>query len=262
VSATVFVIGQRGMLGRVVARYLAERGHRVMTTEHRFTGGAADPLVEAVARSDAAVVVNCAGALPSKVSAVDEIVRSNALLPQQVGLGLRDGQLLIHASTDGVFDGERGDYDRTDPPNAMDTYGMSKRLGELVRYVTPTIVIRTSIIGSGGGLLRWLTQQEGDVDGYTNQVWNGITTLEWAHVCGELIDRGAREGSEIEHVTAQEPVTKFELLRAAATVDGLAVSVRPVESPRSVNLSLIPTMARQSIRTQLEELRAWEGSGG
>ncbi len=249
------------MLGRVVSRYLTEQGHRVVTTDQRFTGGSGDPLVDAVARSDAAVVVNCAGALPSKVSAVDEMFRANAALPQQVGVGLRDGQLLIHASSDGVYDGEHGGYDRRSPPDAKDTYGLSKRLGELVSCATPTVVIRTSIIGSGGGLLRWLLEQEGDIDGYTNHVWNGITTLEWARVCGELIDRKGSEQPGIEHVTADEPVTKYDLLRIAATVFRLRVTVRPVQSPRPVNLELIPTISRPPIRLQLEDLRDWEGGG-
>jgi dTDP-4-dehydrorhamnose reductase len=249
------------MLGRVVARYLTEQGHPVITTDHRFAGGAADPLVDAIARSDAAVVVNCAGAVPAKVSAVDEMLRSNATLPQQVGFALGAGQLLIHASTDCVFDGKRGGYDRTDPSNATDTYGISKRLGDLARFVAPTIVIRTSIIGSGGGLLGWLLQQSGEVDGYTNHIWNGITTLEWARVCTEMIDGKGDLRPRIEHVTAQEAMSKFELLETAAAVYGLGVRVRPFENPLAINRELIPTITRPPIRAQLEDLRKWESGG-
>ena len=75
---------------------------------------------------------------------------SNALLPQQLGARLGSDRLLIHASSDGVYDGATGPYGRDDPPDAIDTYGMSKRLGELAMHLVPTVVIRTSVVGTAG----------------------------------------------------------------------------------------------------------------
>jgi dTDP-4-dehydrorhamnose reductase len=208
------------MLGRVVRRHLAERGHSVATTDARFRPGTGDDLVEAVVQSGADVVVNCAGAIPSKVSDPEEMFRANAILPQQLGARLGPGQLLIHASSDGVYDGALGPYSRDDAPNAIDTYGLSKRLGELVMHLVPTVVIRTSVVGTGGSLLAWLLEQQGEIDGYTNHRWNGITTLEWARVCADLIDREEPRRSRIEHVTSGDPVTKFDLLQTAIEVSG------------------------------------------
>jgi dTDP-4-dehydrorhamnose reductase len=257
VSVAVFVLGHRGMLGRVVRRYLDEQGYRVVTTDERFVGGGNDTLVEDVVRSQADFVVNCAGAVPSKVTGVDEMIRSNALLPQQLGARLDAGQVLIHASTDGVFDGRRGPYRREDIPDATDTYGLSKRLGELARHLTPAIVIRTSIVGTGGGLLGWLLDQQSDVDGYSNHFWNGVTTLEWARVCAELIEQNLRS-SELLHVTSQQTVSKHELLEEAASVFGLPISVRSTVSPQPMNRALVATIKRAPIRSQLEALRDWE----
>jgi dTDP-4-dehydrorhamnose reductase len=249
------------MLGRVVRRHLEERGCRVVTTDRRFTGGADDPLIDDVACSSADVVVNCAGALPSGVTAMDEMLRANALLPQQLGASLRPDQILIHASTDGVFSGLGGPYNTNDVPDATDSYGLSKRLGELAGYLAPTIIIRTSVIGSGGGLLRWLLDSEADVDGFTDQMWNGVTTLEWAHVCADLID-GRAQLTGVVHVASRNAVSKYELLETAAEIYGLRIRVRPTTSRHRVNRALVPTFERTEIRPQLDELRIWEERAG
>jgi dTDP-4-dehydrorhamnose reductase len=255
---TVFVVGHRGMLGQVVRRFLRDVGHEIVTSDCRFTGGDRDPLIEEIVRSDVEVVVNCAGAIPSRVTSPDEMFRSNAWLPTQISSRLRPGQTMIQASTDGVFDGRHGPYAIVDPPDAIDTYGFSKRLGELARLFAPVIVVRTSIVGTSGGLLGWLLQQRVDVDGYVNHLWNGVTTLEWAHVSAELIDRLEPRVSEIVHVASAETVSKHELLTIAASVFETDIEVRPVAAPASINRALIANTPRSPIRAQLAELRRWE----
>jgi dTDP-4-dehydrorhamnose reductase len=261
VNSAVFVLGHRGMLGRVVRRYLAEQGCRVTTTDQRFVGGSDDPLIEEVVRGGADVVVNCAGAVPSRVTDRDEMIRSNALLPQQLAARLESGQVLIHASSDGVFDGSRGPYVADDVPDAIDTYGMSKRLGELAMHLTSAIVVRTSIVGTGGGLLGWLLDQHDDVEGYTNHLWSGVTTLEWARVCSELINDVNSRSFGIVHLASQQAVSKHVLLETAAQIFGSPIRVRPTVAKQSINRALTPTIQRMSIQAQLEELRDWESRG-
>ncbi|MBF6606033.1 MAG: sugar nucleotide-binding protein [Chloroflexi bacterium] len=260
-GVAVFVVGHRGMLGTAVRRYLDELGHRVLTTDLRFTGGATDPLIEQVERSDAEVIVNCAGVLSSNAATEAEMLVSNALLPLQLGARLGEGRLFIHASTDGVFSGERGRYSVDDRPDATDTYGLSKHLGELVIHLAHTVVIRTSIVGAGGGLLRWLLEQRSDVPGYTDHFWNGVTTVEWARVCAEMIERRRSQAPGIVHLTSRQPISKFELLDAAARIFGSPVRVLPVTSGRPVNRVLVPTIERGRITQQLAALRRWERGG-
>jgi dTDP-4-dehydrorhamnose reductase len=121
-----------------------------------------------------------------------------------------------------------------------------------------TIVIRTSIVGTDGGLLGWLLDQHGDVDGYTNHLWNGVTTLEWARVCVDLIEQMGARPAGILHVASQQTVSKAELLESAVSVFGLPVHVRPTLGEQSINRALSPTIERPAIRAQLEELRDWE----
>ncbi|SRR6266496_179158 len=256
-GVTVFVVGHRGMLGRVVRRYLVEQGHTVKTTQLRFIADASDPLIEEVVRSSVDVVVNCAGAVPWRISNAREMLMANALLPQYLGACLHQDQLLIHASTDGVFSGMRGICGPDDVPDATDIYGLSKRFGELARHLAPTYIIRASVVDSEGGLLQWLLEQKTDITGFTDHEWNGITTLEWARVCADLIDNRSSRPVGIEHITSRRSVTKYELLDTAARIFGVPIQVRPTVSGRPINRVLIPTITRGWISNQLEDLRAW-----
>ena len=100
--------------------------------------------------------------------------------------------------------------------------------------------------------------QRSDVTGYTDQLWNGVTVLEWARVCAELIDRRGADLPRIVHLTSRSEISKFELLDTAARVLDIPVRVLPAVSGRPVNRVLEPTMERSGIREQLLELRRWE----
>ena len=73
------------------------------------------------------------------------------------------GAKFIHYSTDCVFSGARGNYTEDDTPDAVDVYGLSKYLGEVVG--AGALTLRTSIIGhelsSSRSLLNWFLSQEG-----------------------------------------------------------------------------------------------------
>ena len=250
----IFVVGHRGMLGRDVVRWFQDEGHRVVTSDARFVGRDADPLIADVAAAACPIVVNCAAVLPSRTDA-DTQWLANALLPIRLASILSIGQMLIHASTDGVFSGMAGPYRVGDQPDAVDTYGWSKRVGEWAVQSPGVVVIRTSILGTSAGLLGWLLAQTGEADGFVNHTWSGITTLEWARRCEEIIAMGDPR-SRIEHV-ASPAISKFHLLGTAAHAFGLAVRVRPVEAPESVDRTLVPTIPAAAIKTQLDDLHRW-----
>ena len=83
-------------------------------------------------------------------------------------------------------------------------------------------VIRTSIIGpelgEGHGLMGWFLRQDGEVNGYVNHLWNGITTLEWAKVCFEIISRGDSPRRAIAQPGIEPAVSKYELLALISRV--------------------------------------------
>ena len=68
-----------------------------------------------------------------------------------------------------------------------DDYGKSKSLGECI---SEAMVLRTSSIGEeihkNASLIAWAKSQQGKtMGGFTTHLWNGITTNEYANICGD-----------------------------------------------------------------------------
>ena len=167
----VFVLGHHGMLGSVVHHYLAKQGYRVITSERRYRVEPECALLQDVVAAHAEAVVNCLGAIPAAGRSGAEVMTSNGLLPSHLAAVL-GGTLLIHASTDCVFDGSKGHYSIHDAPNSTDAYGLSKRIGEACAFWPNTVILRTSIVGpsagAGRGLLGWFLSQDGPVGRITS----------------------------------------------------------------------------------------------
>jgi dTDP-4-dehydrorhamnose reductase len=94
-------------------------------------------------------------------------------------------------------------------------YGKTKSLGE-VR--SPNVNhLRCSIIGPEQkghlSLLDWLLNQPqgAKVCGYTNHLWNGVTTLAFAKLCHGIMSKQL-ELSHVQHVVPLNVATKAELL--------------------------------------------------
>jgi|ERR1035437_2505573 dTDP-4-dehydrorhamnose reductase len=257
-----FVLGHRGMLGAVVHRYLRERGYAVLTSERRYGGQSIDELVQEVVDSPAGAIVNCLGVIPASGVAGREMMMANALFPVHLSSVL-EGRLLIHASTDCVFDGRRGWCRADEPPNAKDAYGLSKLVGEACVAAPNVVVLRTSIVGpaagAGRGLLGWFLRQESPVDGWTDHLWNGITTLAWAELAARTVE-GSGLGPGIHQPTTAQEVTKDELLRLFGEVFEHRVDIRPVRTELACDRTLLPTTAMPPLRQQLIALRAWMNS--
>jgi dTDP-4-dehydrorhamnose reductase len=261
----VFVLGHKGTLGHVVARALAERGHEVVTSDERYGGSPRDPLIEAVRVSLAPAVLNCLGSTKRREQDLPELYRANAQLPAHLAAALHANQHIVHASTDCVFDGQRGHYRVDDEPGATDPYGFSKRLGETIAGRTNVTVLRVSIVGPDysperRGLLSWFLSQPttGDVPGYTNWHWNGVTTLEWADLALEVVERrkhGESLAPVLQPVTS--PISKYELLLKFRDAYGTPHKVVPVTAPTAIDRTLVPTEARAPIEQQLTRLRDW-----
>lgn len=251
------------MLGSSVARWLRARDFDVRTTDVRYGDGTSthDALIDEVCASGCSAVVNCIGTTPRRVSGPGALFAINSVLPQRLAAALGDGRLLVHASSDAVFDGQRGDYRVEEPPNALDAYGLSKRLGELAVHLGRVVVIRCSIVGleqdRPHSLLGWFLAQTAPVNGYTNQYWNGITTLEWSRIAGRALSDESTLACGIHQPACARPVSKHELLESAGRAFGKAPGLVAAQSDQPVNRTLVPTIACPPIEQQLEELRLW-----
>ncbi|THF73367.1 dTDP-4-dehydrorhamnose reductase family protein [Cohnella fermenti] len=189
----------------------------------------------------------------------------NGLLPHWLAHAAGEsGARLIHVSSDCVFSGERGSYGEEELPDGTTVYARSKALGEVreKRHLT----LRTSIIGpeireGGIGLMKWFLTQQGNVPGYVNVPWNGVTTLELAKAA-EWAIRHPHVGGLV-HLTAPEPISKHRLLEKIARAYGKEDAVVvPVAEP-VLDRTLLPTKSGfgypvSGYDVMLGELVEWE----
>jgi dTDP-4-dehydrorhamnose reductase len=254
-SGRVLVLGGGGTLGATVCDVFRESGFGVVAT-HREDRNASDYLdacddeaaIEALICRSAPLdaVINCIGVTrvdPSSPAAIEKAFLVNSVLPWKVGhVALRSRLRVIHMSTDGVFRGRRRQpYSETSVCDADDLYGLSKRAGEAT--LPNVLSVRTSIIGpdrAGRGLLEWFLRHpdRSEVDGYTNHVWNGVTTRQLALFFFDIVRSGAfdrlRTVTPLIHFSPNNPISKCQLLVLINKAYGRNIRVRPVPAPVAV----------------------------
>jgi dTDP-4-dehydrorhamnose reductase len=162
------------------------------------------------------VIVNCIGIIKQAPAAKEPIptIEINSLLPHRLMQVCRSaGVRLIHVSTDCVFSGRRGMYREEDFPDADDLYGRTKLIGEV--QADGALTLRTSIVGreltGASGLIEWfLSNRGGEVQGYSEAIFSGLTTVEMARVIARVVE--CHPGlSGVYHVSCQ-PISKLKLL--------------------------------------------------
>ena len=191
-----------------------------------------------------AVVVNAVGLikqLPNSANVV-ETLNLNSIFPHRLAeIATKHGSRLICISTDCVFSGEKGNYTEDDVPDALDLYGMSKNLGEV--RSDGCLTIRTSIIGrellTRHSLVEWfLGHAGGTVNGYTDAIFSGFSTLKFAELLVKVIrDHPALSGI---YQVSSDPITKYDLLQLIKSAYGVEVAVEPsnaVKIDRSLDSS-------------------------
>lgn len=199
-----------------------------------------DALVKVLDQIRPDVVVNCAGLTKHKPEAEDPLVSIpiNTLMPHRLaGLCKLVGARLIHVSTDCVFSGAKGGYSEADQADALDVYGKSKALGEVV--YPHAITLRTSTIGhefqTRYGLLEWFLSQEGHCRGYNRAVFSGLPTVVFAQVIRDVVIPHA-ELSGLYHVAAQA-INKYDLLKLIAEIYSKQIEIEQ-DSTFSIDRSL------------------------
>lgn len=236
----VLVLGHRGMLGNAVYKYLSTKYYEVHTTEHRWSS---EEFIRDVISFGGDYVINCIGAIPQKT---DDFV-INYDLP--IWLDKNVNGRVIHPGTDCEMDD--------------DHYGISKvNASDYIKNDGDrTKIIKTSIIGhelkSCDSLLDWFLTTEGAVSGYTNAMWNGNTTLEWAKTCDDMITNW--DSYEKENVIQSNCISKYELLLKIKDVYGGNV-IRVDKDDRPMpNKCLLGGIKKNSIGIQLKELKEFYG---
>jgi dTDP-4-dehydrorhamnose reductase len=248
----VLVLGATGMAGHICYTYLEENSDYELYSLVFRDKLNEDSLVCNVRNSalftgllteiKPDIIINCIGVLiKGAAENAENAVYLNAYLPHQLEKTAREiNAKLIHISTDCVFSGNKGSYKEDDFKDAKDIYGLSKNLGEIINKTDLTV--RTSIIGpelkkNGEGLMHWFFSQRSEVNGFTNAIWSGVTTLSLAKGIHSAIEQ---ELSGLYHLTNNEPISKYKLLNEIKAVWIMNLNINKV-SGKTVNKSILDT---------------------
>lgn len=247
--ARVLLLGATGLAGLAIAHELRSRGHVVSApSRDEWDLSRQPPTPQRLGWAE--VVVNAAVV---KDAGRPESRPVNVELPLGLAALCRaEGRRLIHLSSDAVLAAcppPRTEGSAKAPP-PQDTYARQKAEGE----PDSGLVLRTSLIGPegrspAGGLLCWVLASQGRCRGFTDHLWNGLTSLELARVIAERIAGDWVEG--IRHLHS-DTVTKADLLVLIARAYGLAAEPEAVASgaPRDQRLA---TAFADGIRPPLAE---------
>ena len=160
----------------------------------------------------------------SDFESVERATNVNIGLPIALARYSRDTKThVLQIATDCVFSGLDGSYSESSPHDALDVYGKSKSMGE-----TPSPFmhhLRCSIIGPEPKdrkfLIEWLLGQPkgAGVTGFTDHLWNGVTTLQFAEVASGIVTGGS-DIPLLHHLVPLDSVNKATLLNIIATAHG------------------------------------------
>lgn len=220
----IIVFGANGMAGHMIALYLQEQGHEITGFVKKknemfpcIEGNALDTeLVREILQSaDYDIVINCIGILNKAVDAkLADGIYINSVLPHLLEECVEDKKTkVIHISSDCVFSGNGGGhYQENSHPDAESYYGRTKALGELSG--DKNLTLRTSIVGpelksDGIGLFHWFMNQTGFVNGFTEVIWSGVTTLELAKAIASAMKQ---ELTGLYHLVNNTDISKYDLL--------------------------------------------------
>jgi dTDP-4-dehydrorhamnose reductase len=237
----VVVIGANGQLGSDVVRAFADKADQVCALTHSdIEVTDPDSISRALVPLGPQVIVNTAAVHhvetceqePERAFAINSLGPRNLA---RVARGL--GAVLIHVSTDYVFDGSKTTpYDETDAPRPLNVYGNTKLAGEyFVRCATERhFVLRTSGLygkhscrGKGGlnfvELMLKLARERPEVRVVESEVVSPTYTADLAE---QIVALSRQDCFGLYHATAEGSCSWFEFARTIFFSTNTSVNLR------------------------------------
>jgi dTDP-4-dehydrorhamnose reductase len=224
------ILGANGMLGSMTERVLSKKMEMTVLSTSSNGNGASfsfnvltDSIDDLVSEVKPDYIVNAIGVIKPRIDEKDthsvfEAVSINSAFPHLLNkVAEKYNAFVIQIATDCVYSGKEGNYNENSLHDPLDVYGKSKSLGEV--NSENFLNIRASIIGPEVGrsqsLLEWFKGQDESLrlKGFSNHMWNGVTTLQFAKVCASLISEEAKIYG-IFHFVPANMISKYDLLQS------------------------------------------------
>jgi dTDP-4-dehydrorhamnose reductase len=249
---SILLTGANGQIGFELKRALAPLGVLTACDRGQLDLADRDALVHGVRSISPQIIVNAAAytAVDKAESEVDRAEAVNAVAPAILAEeAKRAGAVLIHFSTDYVFDGGSANpYDEQAPTRPLNVYGRTKRDGEsaIAEIGGACLIFRTSwVYGLRGGnflltMLRLAAERE-ELRVVSDQYGVPNWSQDLADTIAALVGRGVSgliERAGLYHLSASGATNWYEFARAI---------IGEVERPRVIPITTAeyPTPARR-----------------
>lgn len=269
---TILLLGKDGQVGWQLQRSLAPHGRVVACGRAECDLGDLDQLRTVVRQVSPTVIVNATAytAVDRAESELELALRINAEAPGVLAEeAARKGALLVHYSTDYVFDGNKATpYVESDAPAPQSVYGRSKLAGEqaIAAVNCRSVIFRTSwVFGARGNnfvktMLR-LAREKEVLNVVDDQVGSPTPAALIATVSGVSLAM-LRQGQSMApgehrlyHLAAANPVSWHSfaqtIIELATTMPGFDLRLK-AEAIRAIPSADYPTPVRRPINSRLD----------
>ena len=274
----IAIIGSTGQLGAdVYAAFTSDENYHVLPITHDQMDitdyESVKTLLQHVTPD---VVINCAAYV--RVDDCEDhpwlAFKVNALGPLNVSsVCSLIGAICIHISTDFVFDGHKGEpYNELDTPNPINTYGLSKLVGEQIinSYAPTSLIIRTSSLfganisrGKGSNFIETILEKS--KSGQTIRVISDIYmsptyTADISQEIYNIIQLGCPRG--IYHLSNSGSCSWFELAEEVLTQTNPNAKLKPVPASEYPSKAIRPPISSLTSinlsKNGLKPMRNWK----
>jgi len=226
----ILLTGRNGQLGHELERALAPLGEVVATGRAELDLSNLDAIGSAIERVRPDVIVNAAAytAVDQAESERAAAFRVNAEAVGRIGeAAARRGALVLHYSTDYIFDGAKSTpYTEEDPPHPLNVYGESKLAGErsLAASGCRHLILRTGWVYESRGrnflltILR-LARERDELRVVGDQVGSPTAARDLADASAKLLAM-AEIPTGTWHLTAAGQCSWFEFAREILVLSG------------------------------------------
>ena len=248
----ICVLGHTGMLGHTVVKFLKQNKIEVETTSYKWPS---IEFINFIKKSKSNFLLNCIACIPQAKTSCNQFYNINYKLPLYLSK-IYNG-VFIQQSTNSEFEVSTKTYTKKDIPNSKDLYGVSKRLAtkELLQ-IENCKVIRCSLIGpeikNFYSLYEWFKKNKSEVVyGYTDSMWNGLTTYEWSKQILNILN----SNEKLIHLSSNT-VSKFNLLNLLNKYLNLNKKIIPKTSNSSYVL-IDSDIKLNNLENQIKEIVNW-----
>lgn len=274
----ILVTGKNGQLGFELCRALAPLGEMVALDEHELNLASPDAIRVKVREVRPQIIVNAAAytAVDRAESEPELAMKVNGVAPGVLAEeAKRLGALMVHYSTDYVFDGAKdGSYSESDAPNPLGAYGRSKLAGDqaIQAIGAPHYIFRTSWVYAARGhnfvntMLR-LGRERAELRIVNDQIgaptWARFIADTTAHVLGEsLRDEGvARERRGLYNLTASGHTSWFGFAEAIFAEARRIIPLTKIPELIAITTADYPLPARRPANSRLDTSKVTRAFG-